>query len=282
MYTLIQSFIVKQIYLFNYSYQPKLLYKRNQKMNTTTQAMQQNTAQESEKPTLQDVARRAFSVDELETAQQYITDAVELAKAEGIEPIFNFDVTEDLPTGYGLAVIPLTERVTGKGNVTKGLCIAAYPTVNTILADDSGESWIVKQITDILVRNIKSAAMPSEDGSITSIPFKVQDFTTSTRSSALAAFNAVASLYVKALKDKGLKFMSKGLLRQVLSSAAFAKQQFPRIGQENWQVVLSSMKSHAAKEGIDAGILAHWETTRDTVEVSMSDVDLSDIDGLVE
>jgi len=235
-----------------------------------------------EKITLQDIARRSFSVDELENAQKYIGEAVAVAKAEGVEPIFNFDVNENLPEGYGLAVIPLTERVAGQGNVTKGLCIAAVPSVNTILADDSGESWVVKQITDILVRNIKSAAMPSDDGSITSIPFKVQDFTTSTRSSALAAFNAVASLYVKALKDKGLKFMSKGLLRQVLSSAAFAKQQFPRIGQDNWLVVIGSMKTHAAKEGLDSGILSHWENTRDQVEVSTTEIDLSDIDGMVE
>lgn len=246
-------------------------------MNTET-----NQAQESEKLTLQDVARKSFSVDELEKAQEYIGEAVAAAKAEGVEPVFNFDINENLPEGYGLSVIPLTERVTGKGNVTKGLCIAAVPSVNTILEDDTGESWIVKQITDILVRNIKSAAMPSDDGSITSLPFRVLDFTTSTRASALAAFNAVASLYVKALKDKGLKFMSKGLLRQVLSSAAFAKQQFPRIGQDNWQVVISSMKSHAAKEGLDSGILSHWEKTRDEVEVSTADIDLSDIDGMVE
>lgn len=243
---------------------------------------EQTETTQTEKPTLQDVARRSFSVDELEQAQKYIGEAVALAKAEGVEPVFNFDVEKELPEGYGLAVIPLTERVAGQGNVTKGLCIAAVPSVNTILEADSGESWIVKQITDILVRNIKSAAMPSDDGSINSIPFKVEDFTTSTRSSALAAFNAVASLYVKALKDKGLKFMSKGLLRSVLSSAAFAAQQFPKIEQKNWVVVLNSMKGHAAKEGLEAGILTHWENTRDQVEVSVDDIDLSDIDGMVE
>ena len=248
-------------------------------MNIQTNEAQHTTDTNKEQEfTLQDVARRSFSVDELENAQAYIAKAVEAAQAENVNPVFNFDVNEELPNGYGLAVIPLTERVTGQGNVTKGLCIAAVPSVNEILADDSGESWIIKQITDILVRNIKSAAMPSDDGTITSIPFKVVDFTTSTRSSALAAFNSVAPLYVKALKDKGLKFMSKGLLRQVLSSAAFAEQQFPRIDQDNWQVVINSMKNHAAKEGIDAGILTHWENTRDQVEVSTAEIDLTDIE----
>lgn len=237
---------------------------------------------EDKKFTLQDVSRKSFSADDLENAQSYIGKAVQAATEAEVTPVFNFDTNENIPDGYGLSVIPLTERVAGQGNVTKGLCIAAVPSVNTILSDDSGESWVVKQITDILVRNIKSAAMPSEDGGITSIPFKVLDFTTSTRSSALAAFNAVASLYVKALKDKGLKFMSKGLLRQVLSSAAFAEQQFPRIGQDNWQVVIKSMVAHTSKEGIDAGILTHWSNTRDAIEVSTVDIDLSDIDGMVE
>lgn len=240
------------------------------------------TGTEEKAMTLQDVSRRSFTADDLESAQTYIGAAVQAAKLSEVEPVFNFDTNENLPEGYGLSVIPLTERVAGQGNVTKGLCIAAVPSVQTILQSDSGNAWVVKQLNDILIRSIKSAATPSDDGAISSLPLKVEDFTTSTRSSALAAFNAVASLFVKALKDKGLKFMSKGLLRQVLSSAAFAEQQFPRIGQDNWVIVINSIMSHAAKEGVDAGILKHWLTTRDAIEVSTADIDLSDIDGMVE
>lgn len=231
---------------------------------------------------LQDVARKSFGADDLTNAQNYIGQVVEACNGAGVKPVFNFDTDAELPEGYGLSVIPLTERVTGQGNVTKGVCIAAVPSVNTILSADSGENWVVNQINSILLRSIKSAATPSDDGSISSIPFKVEDFTTSTRSSALAAFNAVASLYVAALKQKGLKFMSKALLRQVLSSADFAAQQFPKIDQENWQVVLKSMMAHASKEGIDSGILTHWANTRNEVEVSTADIDLSDIDGMVD
>ncbi|MCK4554128.1 hypothetical protein KAU19_04145 [Candidatus Parcubacteria bacterium] len=250
--------------------------------NQNNQNEQVQAGNEEAKFTLQDVSRKSFSVEDLDNAQIYIGKAVQAANDAGVSPTFNFDTNEELPAGYGLAVIPLTERVAGQGNVTKGLCIAAIPSVDTILQAESGSPWVINQINAILLRSIKSAAMPSDDGSITSIPFKVEDFTTSTRSSALAAFNAVASLYVKALKDKGLKFMSKGLLRQVLSSAAFAEQQFPRIGQDNWQLVISSMVAHTGKEGIEAGILKHWAGTRDEIEVSTVDIDLSDIDGMVE
>ena len=72
------------------------------------------------------------------------------------------------------------------------------------------------------------------------------------------------------------------LLRQVLASEAFAEQQFPRIGQENWQIVLNSMIQHVQKEGIDAGVLKHWLDTRNQTEIDTSEIDLSDIDGMVD
>lgn len=247
----------------------------------TTQTIDQTPPDVQNAFTLDDVSRTLFTADDLGNAQDYISKSVTAAQQAGITPIFNFDTTQELPVGFSLAVIPLTERVPGQGNVTRGLCVAAVPSVQTILGDEAGQAWVVKQINNILLRSVKSAATPN-DGEITSIPFKVEDFTTSSSSSALAAFNALASLYVKALKEKGLKFMSKVLLRQVFSSAGFAEQQFPRIGQENWVTVIESMKAHAAKEGLEAGILNHWVKTRDTIEVFVDDIDLSDIDGMVK
>jgi hypothetical protein len=88
-------------------------------------------------------------------------------------------------------------------------------------------------------------------------------------------------LYVKALKAKGLKLISKALLRQILASSAFAQQQYPRLPQENWVHVLNSMIGHAAKDSIDVSGLQHWIDTRDTETVDMKDVDLTDIDSLV-
>jgi len=231
---------------------------------------------------LQDVVSKSFDSSNLQSAQAYIGKVVEACQADNVEPVFNFDTAEELPEGFGLSVIPLTERVAGKGNVTKGICIAAVPSVDTILSTSGGDTWVIKQINAILTRAIKAGATPSEDGSMTSIPFAVNDFITSTRTSALAAFNAIATLYVKALKDKGLKFINKGLLRQVLASAAFAEQQFPRIDQANWELVIKSMTAHAAKEGLEAGILSHWMKTRNEVEVDTADIDLSDIDNILD
>lgn len=249
-------------------------------MNANAEQVEQEQ-DEVEAMTLQTVERKSFSPDALNDAQEYIGEVVKVCEAEELEPVFNFDPSENIPEGYGLAVIPLTERVTGQGNVTKGICIAAVPSLDKIMSESTGQTFVLNAINKLMINSVKSAATPDADGAISSLPFKVLDFTTSSRSSALAAFNAVASLYVKALKDKGLKFMSKTILRQVLSSAGFAEQQFPHIEQDNWQIVLKSMVAHAAKEGQPAGILSHWSKTRDAVEVDTTEIDLSDIDGMV-
>ena len=241
----------------------------------------QTETQVEEAATLQDVAAKSFGPADMDAAQTYIGSVVEICGRENVDPVFNFDTDKELPEGYGLSVIPMSERVAGSGNVVRGVTIAAVPTVDSILNATGGLTWVQKQIGAILNRAVKAAATPNEDGAITSLPLQVLDFITSTRTSALSAFNAIAPLYVKALKDKGLKFINKGLLRQVLASAAFAEQQFPRVGQENWEVVLKSMVAHAAKEGEDAGILAHWLKTRDQIEVDTAEIDLSDIENML-
>ena len=246
-------------------------------MNDTAQQTEPSST--TELPTMQDIAKKVFAPEAMEKAQAHLSEVIAICNRQNVSPIFNFNVEEDFPAGYSLAIIPLSERVAERGNVTKGVCVAAIPTIAAIMQHDSGEAFVTKQILDILVRQVSSSAK-AKDG-ITSLPFKVGDFTTSSRSSGLASFNALSSVYVQALKKKGLKFMSKLLLRQTLQSSAFAEQQFPRIDQDNWDMVLQSMIAHAAKDGLDAGNLAQWKKTRSTVEVDMADVDLTDLDDLI-
>lgn len=229
---------------------------------------------------LQAIKRKNFPSTALDAGQLYVTKALEVAAANQIDPVFNFDIEDDFPTGYGLAVIPLTESITGHGFVTKGLAIAAIPDYATVANDPAGVNWIQSQITAAMLRQIASAAK-SKTGQLTSIPFKVADFATSSRSSALAGFNHVATLFVAALKKKGLDLMSKAFLRQILASSSFAEQQYPRLPQKNWVAVLNSMINHAEKDNVDVTGLRNWLKTRDTETVNMADVDLSDIDAMV-
>ena len=247
----------------------------------TDVAQTENTPEATRQPTLQDVDRKYFAPDSLESGQQYINSVLEICEAAGIEAVFNFDTDAHFPDDYGLAVIPITKRVADEGNVIRGICIAAIPSVDLILSNDSGKSYANKLIQDSLIRKVASEAKPKDDGSLTTLSFKIEDFTTTSRSGGLAAFNSIASAYVKILREKGLKFMSKALLRNVLQSASFAEQQFPRLEQKNWEVVLNSMVQHVIKEGVDAGVLQHWLATRNSVEVALEDIDLTDIDEMV-
>ena len=257
--------------------QPQATTEDQQGSNAATVA---STAQPTE-TTVQDIEKKVFPPEMLNEATSYIQEVIAIAEKENIEPVFNFDPAGDFPEGYGISVIPLTKRVAERGNLTYGIVIAAVPTVETLANDEAGANYISKIVTDNLLRQISAGAKPKDEGAQISIPFKVSEFVTTSRTSGLAAFNAVASDYVKALKTKGLKFMSKVLLRQVLASAAFAEQQFPRLSQENWQLVLDSMVAHVKQKGMEAGVLGHWKNTRDTVEIDTSDIDLADIDDIL-
>ena len=256
----------------------------NTQQNTTadtneTEQPVETTANTNE-VTLQDIEKKFFPPAQLTDGTNYINEVMTIAAKENIEPVFNFDPAADFPAGYGISIIPLTKRVAERGNLTYGIVIAAVPTVETLAADEAGANFIAKIVTDNLLRQV--SAKPKDEGAQISIPFKIEEFVTTSRTSGLAAFNAVASDYVKALKTKGLKFMSKVLLRQVLASAAFAEQQFPRLSQENWQLVLDSMVAHVKQKGMEAGVLAHWKSTRDEVEIDTSDIDLSDLDAMMD
>lgn len=252
-------------------------------MDTTNNTAAQTESKTSEeKLTLQDIEPKYFGPDILDSALGHINNVINIAGNENVEPVFNFDPEGELKDGYGLSVIPITKRVPEKGNKTVGIAIAALPDFDTLYADDNGRNWLIKQTQDSLMRQVKAAAKPKDEGALISLPFEIAEFITTTRTSGLLAFNAVGSLFVSALKKKGLKFMTKVLLRQVLASAAFAEQQFPRIAQENWEIVLNSMVGHVEKENIDAGVLKHWLQTRNETEIDTTELDLSDIDSMVD
>lgn len=240
-----------------------------------------NTEEAKKEKTLQDIELQVFGPESLDKAQTAIEEVLAICEKANIEPMFNFDPEESLPEEYGLSVIPLSQRVPGQGNVTQGICVAAIPTLENLVNTDTGVSFINKLVQSTLIRNVKVAAMPKDEDSMIELPFSIMDFTTTSRSSALAAFNLLASAFVKALKDKGLKFMNKPILRQTLSTAEFAEQQFPNVAQESWQAVLNSMIDHAKAESVDPGILNHWLKTRDTIKIDTSEIDLSDINNLI-
>lgn len=227
-----------------------------------------------------DIKKAYFASDKLADAQTAINSANEIAEALDLEVVYNFDVEKEFPEGYGIALIPIAKRV-NNANVTLGVAIAAVPDVATVAAHDNGQAFITDAVIGNMIAKLANAVRPrGNDGdTAASIPFSVEDFITSNRAEGvLVAYRKFASAYVKVLKKKGLKFITETILRQVLQSAAFAEQQFPKVPQEKWVQILDSMMARATAEGVAVGMLADWKASRDSAELKDDDIDLSDLD----
>ncbi len=238
-------------------------------------------ADKTEKPFDFDAVKRSYFPSlKLTEAQSLIGAITENASAQGIAVRFNFDPTKEFVAGYGIAIIPITKRTDERGNIVNGIAIAAIPDIETVQAHQLGQQYVVDTVINSMINKLANAVRPRGDaGTVSaSVPFTVEDFLTSNRvEGVLLAFRQLAPVYVKVLKKKGLKFMTEGILRQTLQNAAFAEQQFPKIGQDKWQLILDNMIATATEEKIAVGILTEWKETRDSIEIMDDDVDLSDL-----
>lgn len=266
-------------------------------MNATAENVTENLSEVPEnetKKTVDDLpARQYFSSGNLESGSIAINEAVELFAAAKLPTQFNFDPEQEFPAGYGVGIIVNSERVEKRGNVVTDCIIAAIPEPETVASDKAGADWSRNAIISALLTKLASTAraMKRDGSSITALPISVADFITSNRGAGetLGTFNAMAGLYVKELKKKGLTYMSKALFRSTLQSKEFAEQQFPRIPQTVWESILDAMVKRA-EAGIEIdkvvtklnpAILTHWRQTRDSVEMPTLDLDaLADIGGL--
>lgn len=213
-------------------------------------------------------------------AQSAVEIAQRICAANNVPLAYTWKAeSEPLPAGYGVAVIPVTQRSPkqGEGNIVVGCYIAGIPDPDTILEHDRGGAWARAVMEAALMARIASAVRPRDkDAGPLSIPFSVEDFITSTRGDAGTAwFREHVSAYCKTLNELfKRKIMNPTLLRQVLASSAFAHHQFQTIGQDRWLMVLDMMIAHAQREGADPGIVKVWRDTRDTTDLSVADFGL--------
>ncbi len=240
---------------------------------------------ESDAFKLGDVVKRYFSPDQLQDeAQAAVSKIVAIAKTGEIKR--NFNPEEPFPDGYGLAVIPLSKRgdTPGGGNITIGVAIAAIPDPELVGSHDKGGDFIRAIITDTFISKVANACRPRADGTTApTIPFEIMDFLESRRGrESLKAFSEIAPRFVKALRKKGISYMTAQLLRQTLQSRQFAESQFEKIPQEAWQKVLDGMIVKAREAGLDPAVLINWQETRDATEVAdIGEIDLEEFDNLV-
>jgi len=93
----------------------------------------------------------------------------------------------------------------------------------------------------------------------------------------LDAFNFMAKPFTMILRKQGLSGITKVSLRQSFASAAFAKTQFPRTTDAQWEEILKMAKAIAVKNNLDTSIFEHWEATRkvQTADTSILNLDFA-------
>jgi hypothetical protein len=230
------------------------------------------------------IKKQYFDSKKIDAAQDAIGIVSAIAEEHSLKMVFNFDVEAPFPDGYGIAIAPISKREKSTNHVL-GVAIAAIPDVATVQEVEGGIQFVHDCAVTAMIAKLSNSVRPRGDSGETaaSIPFSVTDFITTNRpDGVLLSFRALAPLYVKMLKKKGLKLMTESILRQCLQSAAFAEQQFSKIDQDKWEKILSSMVATAEKEGLAAGMLLEWQKTRDSATLQDDDVDLSDLDFDVE
>lgn len=240
---------------------------------------EQLAAAEKAMEAMQNLQKQYFPSSQLETAGAAIQKAIDTVNAAGGQYVFNFDTEQAIPSGYGIAIIPVnkTDKATST-RVTVGVGICAIPELAEVNKTPEGQTFIVDAVANTFIAKCANAIRPRSDGATaTSIPFTVVDFITSNRpEGVLVAFNELAPAYVKELKRIGLSLMTKEILRSVLQSKAFAEQQFPKIPQTTWETVINSMIKHATDSGKAPGMLEEWKATRNEAGLPMAeDLDLS-------
>lgn len=250
-------------------------------MNETTQ-----TANETaEVASMETIEARTFAQSNLEAGMNYANECIAIAEANGAVPVFAFDTDKEFPAGYGLAVVPITKIVNNeRSNIN--VCIAAIPEFTTVAQAAGGQAWIEEIVQNALVTKVRNAVRPRADGATAlTIPFSVEDFITRAKAeSTMTGFNALASGVCKTLKDKvkGL-VINKELLRNALSSKAFAEEFYSKLPQEVWVKVLDSMIAAASGKQLAVSAMQEWRETRDNAglpeaqEVDVDGLDFSDL-----
>lgn len=220
-------------------------------------------------PTLDDISKQYFSPADLgkpETAAT-LNKVGSILASLGKTPVMNFDPAKGPAAGFGVAVLPITERQENRGNVVKAIGICQIPDPVTIANSEGGAEFINTSI----LRSVMARIMSALRTSAASLPATVTDFITVARGEGLETFRELAPAFVKVLKSKGFTIMNAQTLRQVFSSKAFAEEQFPKVSQDKWVFLIDLMISKAAEAKLSPAILEHWKTTRDQTMVAIGD-----------
>lgn len=228
------------------------------------------------------VPQEFFRADQFDAAQAAIANAIAAAQTARV-PVVSWTDGTALPEGFGI----LVRGVATKQGDLQGVVIAHVPTLEAIISSgNEGEQWVRDTVLNALATKLVVAVRPRGEGSTFGgvLPTTMTEFLQGrSRGEGLAAFRVVGPAFVDGLKAKGAKKMTLAALRSICESAAYAKSEYPSIGQDVWSNIIKAMQSRAIAKGESGAIFDHWLSSRDQVEFNAADLNLSvdDLAGLV-
>lgn len=230
---------------------------------------------EDDKSPLQKLRREFYPYAQLQEKGERFGQVAEICKTEkapfhsNCEKVLTGD--EAQKDGWGIAIIPQTERQKEKGNVVIGVSVVAMPEPETILSSgEAGQTFVREAVIDKLMNRAANFATQKKLKALESIEAFIE---TLKKGEQLATYNDIAPDVVKALKAQGMKTMTNVILRSCLQSRAQAETQYPNVSQEMWVTVLQKMNEIAKTKKLDPSTMQNWLETRDQTEAAEFDDD---------
>lgn len=244
--------------------------------------------QEEAREAFQGIRRQWWGPELLEDAMVRIQAILAIAETVGAPAArYNFNPEDSALdwSSHGIAIVPKTQRKTGKdsegkdlkGNEVVGLGVFRLPWLGAISEHPKGDTFIIDAVIGSMV-NECATNLRREDAP--SLPASVADFIESSRAAeSMEAWNNFAPVAIKVLREQfGFKDIAKATLRRVLSATEYAKQLYPKVPQGQWEMLLDNMLASATAKTLEEGILRVWRDTRDSVEIAETEVDFGGVE----
>lgn len=214
--------------------------------------------------------------------------------AVGMDSEGNFD-----PAVYSdqtRMMIAKLRKSEGKGDdrttTIKAIVVGAVPTLDALMASDSGREWVQriidKELNHVLVRPLRDAE--NVMASVSEMPSTMDAFIASGGaggSTALEAFNESYRDVIDLLAKQSTPFrkarLTKPELRRAIESKAYALKWYEACEDRNGKdslfvIALKLMIAYAADKGFDSTLLTRWLETRDQTTIDETADDSEDFD----